>query len=359
MQGGHFFISHGSWFVRYRDSDGKQRAQRLAAFDDNHRTLKSVRPLADDILHFANLKEQSPDTSITLQQYVEGFYLPHAKLHKSPSTYRGYRNLYNAQIKPRVGETKMVAFKASHAQKLLDRIGAEEKLSHQSFLNIKNLLSAIFSFAVRQGVIGTKPIQPRSIEIPKGRKTPKTYAYSAQEIETMLAILKGAARAAVAVAAWTGLSLGELRGLRWEDIQGDHLTVRRTYWHQIEGPTKTEARQNAVHLLPAVREILAEHREKNPHTAWVFEGPKETPLDLATLGSKHIKTALEGSGVAWHGWHALRRGLGTRLFAKDVPIEIVSAILRHGSVHVTRKHYVKTLPESIIDAMKKLEEVKS
>jgi integrase len=59
--------------------------------------------------------------------------------------------------------------------------------------------------------------------------------------------------------------------------------------------------------------------------------------------------------VQWHGFHALRRGLGTRLYANGVPIETVSAILRHGSVHVTREYYVKTLPETSVTAMQNLE----
>lgn len=355
MQKGYIFQLHGAWHLRYR-ANGKQKSERLAPFCDQYRTIKSVRPLAEKILHPINEGRQPTETQ-TLQRFVEGLYLPHAKQHKRPSTYRGYANLYKAQIAGRIGGMKLATFRTVDGQQLLDKIAAETDLSHRSLTHIKNLLSAIFKFAKRTGLIDVNPIA--DTEIPKGKPSGRTHACSLKEIETMLATLNGSARVAVMVGAWTGLSLAELRGLKWEDIEGDHLTVKRTYWHQIEGPTKTEARQNAVHLLPVVREALAEHRKKNPHTVWVFEGPKETPLDLATLGSKHIKTALEGTGVKWYGFHALRRGLGTRLFAKDVPIEIVSAILRHGSVHVTRKHYVKTLPESIVDAMKKLEEVKS
>lgn len=357
MQRGHIFKSHGAWFVRYRPAPKeKQRCERLAPFCDEYRTVKSVRPLAEKILHPINEGRQ-PSGPQTLQEFVDKLYFPHAKQHRRPSTYRGYVNLYNAQIKKRIGGVRVASFRPVDTQRLLDKIASETNLSHRSLTHAKNLLSAIFKFAKRIGAVDSNPVA--DAEIPKGKPNGKTHAYSLEEVETMLATLTGTARVAVAVAAWTGLSLAELRGLKWEDIEGDHLTVKRTYWHQIEGPTKTEARQNAVHLLPTVRAILEEHKRNNPHTIYVFEGPLETPLHLATLGSKHIKTALEGTGVKWYGFHALRRGLGTRLFAKDVPIEVVSAILRHGSVHVTRKHYVKTLPESIVDAMKKLEEVKS
>jgi integrase len=196
-------------------------------------------------------------------------------------------------------------------------------------------------------------------EIPKGEPNRKTHAYTLKEVETMLATLKGTAWVAVMVAAWTGLSLAELRGLKWEDIEENQLTVKRTYWHRVEGPPKTEARGNAVHLLPQVFSAFAEHRKENPNTIYVFEGPQGFPFDLATIGSKHIKSALKDTGVEWYGFHALRRGLGTRLFTNGTPIEIVSAILRHGSVHVTRAHYVKTLPETTISAMQKLDEVKA
>jgi integrase len=355
MQQGQIFQCHGAWHLRYRVG-GKQKSQRLAPFCDQYRTIKSVRHLADKILQPIN-EGQQPSGPQTLQQFVEGSYLPHAKEHKRPSTYRGYVNLYKAQIAGRIGGMKLATFRTVDGQRLLDKIASETKLSHRSLTHIKNLLSAIFKFAKRMGMIDANPMA--DTEIPKGKPNGQTHAYSLKEIEIMLAALKGAAHVAVAVAAWTGLSLAELRGLKWEDIEGDQLTVKRTYWHQIEGPTKTEARQNAVHLLPTVRATLAQHRKNNPHTIYVFEGPRETPLDLATLGSKHIKTALEGTGVEWYGFHALRRGLGTRLFANNVPIEIVSAILRHGSVHVTRAHYVKTLPESIVDAMEKLEGAKA
>jgi integrase len=132
------------------------------------------------------------------------------------------------------------------------------------------------------------------------------------------------------------------------------LNVKRTVWHKVIGETKTEARQASVFLLPQVRASLKEHRKQNPETTWVFEGPRAFPLDLATLGSKQIKPALKGKGVEWYGFHALRRGLGTRLFNNNVPIETVSRILRHGSVHVTRSSYVDVLDSTAVNALKKL-----
>lgn len=351
MQNGQLIRRGRSWLLRYW-ADGKRVCRKIAPFNDKYRTQKSVRELANEILEPLN-EGKDPGSPQTLQKFIENQYWPYALAKKRPSTYRGYVNLYNAQIASRIGGMRLRDFRTVDGQRLLDKIADETKLSHSSLTHIKSFLSGVFSYAKRIGALdGVNPIE--DIEIPKGQPSGETYAYSLKEVETMIAALKGGARVAVMVAAWTGLSLAELRGLQWSDIADGHLTVKRTYWHRVEGPPKTAARGNSVHLLPQVRKALKLHRKENPDTLYVFEGPHNRPLDLATLGSKQIKRALKGTDVEWHGFHALRRGLGTRLFANKVPIETVSAILRHGSVHVTRAHYVKTLPESVVAAMQEL-----
>ena len=194
-------------------------------------------------------------------------------------------------------------------------------------------------------------------EIPKGKRTEKTHKYILEEVEKMTAALSGVAQVAVIVAAWTGLSLAELRGLKWEDIDfdADSLNVVRTVWHREILETKTEHRAASVHLLPNVTVALKKHRKANPSTTWVFEGPRVFPYDLATFGSKHIKPALEGTGVVWYGFHSFRRGLGTRLYNNGTPLATVGRILRHGSgSEVTLKHYIEVQDETATVALKNL-----
>jgi integrase len=241
-------------------------------------------------------------------------------------------------------------------QRVLYKIDEEEELSHQSFLNINSVLSSIFTHARRSGtLLGPNPTD--GVEIPEGKRTGKTHKYSLTEVEKITEAVDGLARCAVAVAAWTGLSLAELRGLKWEDIDFDNnqLNVVRTVWHKEIIETKTEHRAATVHLLPNVVAELKKHREANPHTQWVFEGPRVFPLDLATLGSKHIKKSLAGSGVQWYGFHAFRRGLGTRLHNNGTKLETIGRILRHGSSsEVTLKHYVEVSEETAVNALEGL-----
>jgi integrase len=68
---------------------------------------------------------------------------------------------------------------------------------------------------------------------------------------------------------------------------------------------------------------------------------------------KYVKDS--SIGVAWHGWHAFRRGLASNLYALGVPDKVIQAILRHANVTTTMTHYVKTSGEAEKAAMGQLE----
>ena len=350
-QKGHIFQAHGAWHLRYR-VDGKQVCQKLAAYSDRYRSKRDVRPLADEILEPLNQGRQV-NGPMTLQQYAETVYFPNIKPKKKPSTYKGYFNLYTKQIQPRIGGLRLATCSTADIQRVLYKIDEEEELSHQSLLNINSVLSAIFTHARRSGTLqGPNPTD--GVEIPEGKRAGKTHKYSLEEVEKITMAVDGMARCAVVVAAWTGLSLAELRGLKWEDIDFDNnqLNVVRTVWHKEVIDTKTEHRTATVHLLPNVVSELKKHRKANPRSQWVFEGPRVFPLDLATLGSKRIKEALKATGVEWHGFHAFRRGLGTRLHNNGTKLETIGRILRHGSgSEVTLKHYVEVSEETAVNAL--------
>jgi integrase len=350
MQRGSIVQKHGAWHLRYR-LHGKEVSVKLADYSDDYRTKKSVRTLAERYLQPAN--QGAPGDPQTVQQFVDLVYFPHAEKNKRPSTVHGYRKLYSAYIQDRIGATRLFEFRTRDAQRLLDQIAAENDLTHQTFKNIKSFLSAVFKLAKRLGSVDSNPI--RDTEAPKGKESEDTHAYSEAEITEMLKILGGIGKVGVCVAAYTGLSLGELQGLKWPDITEDTIKVQRTIWRGIEGMPKTKARKDSIPLLDIVRDTLNQHHATNPHTVWVFENPGHgRPYDLATMGSKAIKDALKGSKVEWRGWHACRRGFATRLHEHGVQDKIIQSLMRHSSLSVTMKHYVKATPEANVEAMQKL-----
>jgi integrase len=59
--------------------------------------------------------------------------------------------------------------------------------------------------------------------------------------------------------------------------------------------------------------------------------------------------------VKWSGWHAYRRGLATNLHELGVPDIVIQAILRHEDIRTTQRSYIKTVPQVVTAAMKRLE----
>jgi len=95
--------------------------------------------------------------------------------------------------------------------------------------------------------------------------------------------------------------------------------------------------------------------DKNPTSGAILRGPSGKPLDLHNLANRVVIPTLKKAGVAWHGWYALRRGVGTALAALSRDSLASKGLLRHSSVSTTQRHYIKDVPETTLQAMKQLE----
>ena len=165
----------------------------------------------------------------------------------------------------------------------------------------------------------------------------------------------GTIRALIGVAAYAGLRQGEIRGLWADDVRGDILVIRRTVWGaQQKDATKTsedDVEPGVVPIIPQLRDLL---NVVKPKHGFVFVGFRRAVLDLENLAYRVIRPVLKAHGLVWHGWHAYRRGLASNLKQLGIDDVVIQAILRHSDVSTTRKHYIKTVPQVVTDAMQQL-----
>ena len=216
-------------------------------------------------------------------------------------------------------------------------------------------MSAVFTFARQRDFIRhANPVQGAKAE--GSRSNPKRYAYTTKEIKFMLKELGEPARSVVAVAAFTGLRAGEIRGLRWDDFTGEELIVRRAIWRTHVGETKTEDSAAAVPVIPLLGKILKAHRLRYPGNGYIFAGDKKGfALHLDNLSRRDLAPAL---GARWKGWHAFRRGLATNLYTLGIQPKVIQGILRHARVETTTHHYVMIESKSAgRAAMREIEKV--
>src|SRR5439155_26133631 len=109
-------------------------------------------------------------------------------------------------------------------EQVLDAIARASDLTSTTLRHVKAFMSGVFRYAKRQGVINSEnPI--RDVVIPKAKAAGDSYAYSLEGILLMLNVLSEPAATIVAAASFTGARKGELRGLRWEDYDGEEIRI--------------------------------------------------------------------------------------------------------------------------------------
>ena len=260
-----------------------------------------------------------------------------------------------------------------HVQGWLDDVAREQRkradkvynLSRTTLKHIKNFLSGVFRHAAQQGYFDeANPVTLTEVPAfaPRGCEG---YAYSLEEIATMLTLLSDPAATAVSTAAYTGLRLGELQGLTWEAYgpapDEDSLAmiyVQRSIWRGHVGEPKTEKSKAPVPVIPQLAERLDKLRKSrgNPISGPIFSNSRGKPLDLNGLYWREMRTILAKAGIRWVGWHGFRRGLATNLNRLGVDDSIIQSILRHSTVAVTQNCYIKTVRNDAVNARRKYSE---
>ena len=358
-QQGYVYQKGNLWLLRYYDTelfaDGSfrrvQKTKKLAKVRPECPNKTTARDLARQFLETINLARNTPEAAMTLTRFTEDRYLPFVKTHKRISTFHGYRNMWRRYLKSR-GEIMLRDFRTVDGERILESIAAEHKLTSTTLAHIKALLSGIFRYAKRQGVINSENPM-RDVVLPKGKPARETHAYSLEEITRMLNVLPEPAATIVAVAAYTGVRKGELRGFLWENYDGEQALISQSFWRGHALEPKTRQSRAPVPVIQQLARRLDVHRRLsgNPARGQMFPGPVGKPINLDALASEVIVPLVTKAGVHWHGWHAFRRGLATNLHQLGVSDKTIQRILRHSNVAVTQGCYIKTVDCEVTSAM--------
>ena len=210
-QKGQIFRVGKSWFGRWRrdeletNADGekvvvrRQHCEKLCEYGDRYRSKKDVQALLDGKLRPLNEGRCAPESTLAVSEYGENFFLPYAERELKPSTVHGYKGLWRMYLKPRLTRINPRDFRCVDATNLLADIHGQHGIGRATLRHCKALLSVIFTHAKRAGILaGENPAQdagiPRAAEA-----SPPTYAYTAEEVFTMLDALQGTAKTAVAL----------------------------------------------------------------------------------------------------------------------------------------------------------------
>jgi integrase len=201
-------------------------------------------------------------------------------------------------------------------------------------------------WAQRAGVF--LPDLTAGVELPPYRPAPRV-PLTAAEVDRLMAAATGHAYApAVALAAYAGLSLGDLRTLTWGEVDLEAgWIVRRTGRQKTGVPLR-------VPILPALGTALRSIRPLHPAPDAVVCSrlPRTRRSLYRTLQRLYAQAGIERpKGSAWH---LLRHSFGTLLMRAGVPSAVIGRLLSHQPGSVVTARYQHPDDRDLVAALEAL-----
>ena len=156
--------------------------------------------------------------------------------------------------------------------------------------------------------------------------------------------------AGILICLFTGLRVGEICALRWEDISLSekliyiHRTVQRI---QISGNSDKKTRivvskpksSSSIRKIPLPDDLVGMILKLQSEKKGYFLTGSRQPLEPRTM-QNHFKRVLERGGVPPANFHSRRHTFATRCFDLVFDVKSLSEILGHANVNITLNRYV-------------------
>jgi integrase len=294
---------------------------------------------------------------------------PGGRTRLAPSTFEGYCVNVLLHVLPRLGDRTLSSLRTEDVDGLVAALEAEGK-APGTVRNVVVPLRKMLADAVRQGLLVTNPAARADLPPAQdfaGKEIPPEHTEAIRaalvELAPTDALRNEPDRFYVHlfdVALGTGLRLGELRALRWRDVDRDRRLIRveRAYSRQELRRPKTDSGVRAVPLFPSVDAALrglaarAVERGRYAPDELVFGSMRGTPLQPSNFRQRVWDPALRHAGVdgAGYRFHDLRHTCVSRLVAAGADVKLVQAVAGHANPLITLKRYSHLLDARVTEA---------
>ncbi len=316
------------------------------------------------------------------------------------STKASYRQTYDNHVRNEIGRRDIQTILYSDIMGFYNHLLQDKKLGIKTVQHVHTQLETAFRLAIRDGLIVRNPADGCYANIKKlsGKRQRKIRALTLEEQRTFLEYIYGHPvwgryHSIFQTMVGTGLRVGELAGLRWDDIDLERrfIDVNHTavYIKRIKGEAKehisvtspkTETGKRHVPLIQPVIEALKEEYEiakskgfktvtVDGYTDFVFtqqNGTIYTSMRLDRALVEIVKSFNEEEmAIAEYEHrppkflphisnHMLRHTFCTRLCERDVNIKVIQSIMGHASIQITLDIYAEVSEEKKLAEMDRL-----
>lgn len=287
------------------------------------------------------------------------------------STICRYRNNLNLHLLPVYGDRLVTDITRDDVDAFATRLGASDSkngkgLSGNTVKSIISVLKTIVEYArdhKRAAVANLNGISIKTSGRPirvfsrNEQKMIEEYLHKNMDFNNDLI--------GIMLCLYTGIRLGELCALRWEDVFFDegelyiHATMLRIQTPDnpnqktkvITTMPKSDSSLRRIPLPPNMYDLLSEM--KGPSGTY-FLTRHENMFIEPRIMEGHFKAVIHAVGIADANFHALRHTFATRCIELGFDVKSLSEILGHSSVRITMDRYVHPTRETKQKHMDKL-----
>ena len=356
----------GYWYIHfsYKGEDGGtiryRKTSGLKATEENKHEAHCIGRLRYHKL--AKPKAQSLDFSQgcdLVKELIEKYMAILKNRDLKPSTLKGYNSINRHHLLPVFGTMPISSLNTELIETWFTTItGVSKKaISAKTKNNILNFFSEILSKAADWGYLAKNPAKTvkRCKVIPKEKKI-----WTQPQRDQFLTTIKEECtetHAIFATSLFTGVRVGELLALSWEDIDWErNLLHIRNNFVEKEITTPKNRTSRWVNISPHLAKILQKHRQKSmKSTGLLFSRSNGEHLSNSMLRTPFLKYQKKAK-VPKIRMHDMRHTFASLALMSGADLASVQKWLGHKHVQTTMG-YISLIPEHLRDQIKKIDPV--
>ena len=347
----------GLWEARYLkeiDIYGKKKYGSVYA-----RTYKEAKAKRQNAMHEIYLYQKPKfDKSITISQLVEEWLYLNKNRLKS-STYQRYCGYMKNHIKDVIGKVQVIYFTTFSVHEFaLNR--EKTGLSRQSINSVLIFLHSCLKYGHRQYNLPLPEFKyfscyPKEMRVLSLTEQNKLVEYLKKDMDIY--------KFGVLFALYTGLRIGELCALQWEDIDNNYITVKHTILRLqkedgtgtelVMGTPKTRNSQRIIPIPSILNEFLEYFRVQQQGQKYLLGMDFKPIAEPRTMQNK-FKKYIKAVGIEGATFHTLRHTFATRCVEVGFEVKSLSEILGHSNIQLTLSRYVHSSMQLKQENMEKL-----
>ncbi len=367
---------NGTYAYRWTTPDGKRHSVYAP-------TLEKLREQEEQIIVDKHDGIRSDIKSLTVNEMFDLWC--QLKRGIKDSTFKNYIYMYELFVKPSFGKNRLVLVKKSDVRRFYNSLADGKILKIATIDNVHNVLHQVFQVAVDDGMIRINPTDNmlKELKLSHGFEREKKSALTIEQQNLFFDFLRTHPKylhwyPVFYVMANTGMRVGEITGLRWQDIDLNEgvININHTlvyYNHRDENgcyfsinTPKTKAGVREIPMTESVKQAFIQEREYqrevgiesnmrvDGYADFIFVTQNGRVQHQGNLNKAILRImrdcndeVLEKCGsdsdpvlLPHFSCHILRHTFATRLCESGINLKVIQSVLGHADVSTTMNIYV-------------------